>query len=236
MSPSLAMRKNGVRNPRRDSNSSTADSPSRSSNRAGSCAARVSSGRRPQYCSAKSGDGTAMHRRNAFIAARLLALHGALARTGRLETWAGPATLPGPSRQGNGSSVRCPGRQSRAAGSGAAVAPVATAAVGRATVAGAAIRAAIGAVVVRAAIGAVVVRTTVGAVVVRAAIGAVVVRTTVGAVVVRTAIGAVVTRTTVGAVVVRTAIGAVVTRTPVVTAGARARVVVLEAHERPLLD
>src|SRR5215469_3309471 len=209
MSPSLAMRRNGVRNPRRDSNSSTADSPSRSSNRAGSCAARVSSGRRPQYCSAKSGDGTAMHRRNAFIAARLLALHRALARTGRLETWAGPATLPGPSRQGNGSSVRCPGRQSRAAGSGAAVAPVATAAVGRATVAGAAIR---------------------------AAIGAVVVRTTVGAVVVRTAIGAVVTRTTVGAVVVRTAIGAVVTRTPVVTAGARARVVVLEAHERPLLD
>src|SRR5215831_3930611 len=168
MSPSLAMRRNGVRNPRRDSNSSTADSPSRSSNRAGSCAARVSSGRRPQYCSAKSGDGTAMHRRNAFIAARLLALHRALARTGRLETWAGPATLPGPSRQGNGSSVRCPGRQSRAAGSGAAVAPVATAAVGRATV---------GAVVVRTAIGAVVTRTTVGAVVVRTAIGAVVTRT-----------------------------------------------------------
>src|SRR5215468_6442708 len=207
MSPSLAMRRNGVRNPRRDSNSSTADSPSRSSNRAGSCAARVSSGRRPQYCSAKSGDGTAMHRRNAFIAARLLALHRALARTGRLETWAGPATLPGPSRQGNGSSVRCPGRQSRAVGSGAAVAPVATAAVGRATVAGAAIRAAIGAVVdrapVRAAIGAVVTRTAIGAVVVRTAIGAVVVRTAIGAVVVRTAIGAVVTRTAIGAVVTR---------------------------------
>src|SRR5215472_3683081 len=222
MSPSLAMRKNGVRNPRRDSNSSTADSPSRSSNRAGSCAARVSSGRRPQYCSAKSGDGTAMHRRNAFIAARLLALHGALARTGRLETWAGPATLPGPSRQGNGSSVRCPGRQSRAAGSGAAVAPVATAAVGRATVAGAAVRAAIGAVVVRAPV--------------RTAIGAVVTRTVIGAMVTRTTVGAVVTRTAIGAMVTRTAVGAVVTGTPVVTAGARARVVVLEAHERPLLD
>ena len=63
--PSLAIRRNGVRRPRRDSSSSTAGRSSRSEKELPVSAARVSSGRRDQYSSAKTCGSRLVHRRRA---------------------------------------------------------------------------------------------------------------------------------------------------------------------------
>ena len=63
--PSLAIRRNGVRSPRRDSRSSTASRSSRSVKVPPVFSARFSSGRRDQYCSAKTCGSRAVHRRRA---------------------------------------------------------------------------------------------------------------------------------------------------------------------------